>query len=63
MMPSTTKERYFPYSFKSDPGSAKSKLKKRFEHAKPREHILAIGIADRMTVRQIAAKVHEYLQK
>jgi stalled ribosome rescue protein Dom34 len=42
------------------PGEAKGELKKRLEHAKLGKHIIAIETADKMTDRQIAAKVREY---
>jgi hypothetical protein len=42
------------------PGEAKGELKKRLEHAKLEKHIIAIETADKMTDRQIAAKVREY---
>jgi hypothetical protein len=41
------------------PGEAKSELKKRLEHEGLKGHILAIETADKMTDRQIAAKVRE----
>lgn len=39
------------------PGEAKGELKKRLEHAGLKAHILAIETTDKMTDRQIAAKV------
>jgi hypothetical protein len=42
------------------PGEAKGELKKRLEHAKLGQHIVAMETADKMTDRQIAAKVREY---
>jgi hypothetical protein len=45
------------------PGEAKGELKKRLEHAKLGKHIIAIEAADKMTDRQIAAKVREYFHK
>jgi hypothetical protein len=41
------------------PGEAKGELEKRLEHAGLKEHILAIETVDKMTDRQIAAKVRE----
>jgi hypothetical protein len=41
------------------PGEAKGELKKRLEHAGLNEHILAIEAMDKMTDRQISAKVRE----
>ena len=41
------------------PGEAKGELEKRLEHAGLIEHILAIETVDKMTDRQIAAKVRE----
>ena len=45
------------------PGEAKGELKKRLEHAKLGKQIVAIETADKMTDRQIAAKVREYFHK
>jgi hypothetical protein len=45
------------------PGEAKGELRKRLEHAKLGGHIIAIETADKMTDRQIAAKVREYFHK
>ena len=45
------------------PGEAKGELKQRLEHAKLGKHIIAIETADKMTDRQIAAKVREYFHK
>jgi stalled ribosome rescue protein Dom34 len=42
------------------PGEAKGELKKRLEHAGLGQHITALETADKMTDRQIAAKVREY---
>jgi hypothetical protein len=44
------------------PGEAKGELKKRLESKGLKEHILAIETADKMTDRQIAAKVRERFQ-
>src|SRR5512143_3335917 len=44
------------------PGEAKGELKKRLESARFRGHILAIETVDKMTDRQIAAKVREQLR-
>jgi hypothetical protein len=41
------------------PGEAKGEFAKRLEHAGLKKHILAIETADKMTDRQIAAKVRE----
>ncbi len=45
------------------PGEAKGELKKRLEHARLGGHIIAIETADKMTDRQIAAKVRKYFHK
>ena len=45
------------------PGEAKGELKKRLEGAGFKGHILAIETVDKMTDRQITAKVREHLQK
>lgn len=45
------------------PGEAKGELRKRLEHAKLGGHIIAIEAVDKMTDRQIAAKVREYFHK
>ena len=45
------------------PGEAKGELKKRLEHAKLGGHIIAMETADKMTDRQIAAKVREYFHQ
>ena len=42
------------------PGEAKGELKKRLEHEGLKAHILAIETVDKMTDRQIAAKVREH---
>jgi hypothetical protein len=42
------------------PGEAKSELKKRCEHEGLKERVLAIETVDKMTDRQIAAKVREH---
>jgi len=44
------------------PGEAKGELEKRIEHAGLKAHILAIETMDKLTVRQIAAKVRERFQ-
>ena len=41
------------------PGEAKGELEKRLEHEGLKAHILALEAADRMTDRQISAKVRE----
>lgn len=45
------------------PGEAKGELKKRLERDKLGGHIIAIETVDKMTDRQIAAKVREYFHK
>jgi stalled ribosome rescue protein Dom34 len=45
------------------PGEAKSEFKKRIEKHWPKEHLLAVETADKMTDRQIAAKVRECFHK
>jgi molybdopterin converting factor small subunit len=45
------------------PGEAKGELEKRLEHEGLKGHIFAIETVDKMTDRQIAAKVRERLQK
>ena len=45
------------------PGEAKGELKKRLESGSFKGHILAIETVDKMTDRQIAAKVRQHLQK
>jgi hypothetical protein len=42
------------------PGEAKGELEKRIEREGLKEHILAIETVDKMTDRQIAAKVREH---
>jgi hypothetical protein len=42
------------------PGEAKGELVKRLEHEGLKEHILAIETVDKMTDRQIAAKVRDH---
>jgi molybdopterin converting factor small subunit len=44
------------------PGEAKGELKKRLESGGFKGHILAIETVDKMTDRQIAAKVREHLK-
>jgi len=44
------------------PGEAKGELEKRLEHEGIKEHILAIETVDKMTDRQIAAKVRDLFQ-
>ena len=41
------------------PGEAKGELENRLEHEGLKEHVLAIETVDKMTDRQIAAKVRE----
>jgi hypothetical protein len=45
------------------PGEAKGELRRRLEKDKLGGHIIAIETADKMTDRQIAAKVREYFHK
>jgi hypothetical protein len=45
------------------PGEAKGELKKRLERDNLGGHIIAIQTVDKMTDRQIAAKVREYFHK
>jgi molybdopterin converting factor small subunit len=45
------------------PGEAKVELEKRLEHEGIKKHILAIETVDKMTDRQIAAKVREHLRR
>jgi hypothetical protein len=42
------------------PGEAKGELKKRIERDGLKAHILVVETADKMTDRQIAAKVREH---
>jgi len=42
------------------PGEAKGELEKRIEHAGIKAHILAVETMDKMTDRQISAKVREH---
>ena len=44
------------------PGEAKGELKKRIERYQPSESIIAVETADKMTDRQIAAKVRAHFQ-
>ena len=45
------------------PGEAKGELKKRLERDKLGGRIVAIETVDKMTDRQVAAKVHEYFHE
>ena len=45
------------------PGEAKGELEKRLEHDGMKERIFAIETMDKMTDRQISAKVREHFQK
>jgi hypothetical protein len=45
------------------PGEAKGELKKRLESGNFKGHILAVETVDKMTDRQIAAKVRQHLKK
>jgi hypothetical protein len=45
------------------PGEAKDELKKRLEHHRLKEIVLAVETVDKMTDRQIAEKVREHLRK
>ncbi|MES2309804.1 MAG: hypothetical protein V4507_13185 [Verrucomicrobiota bacterium] len=42
------------------PGEAKGELKKRLEHDHPGKQVIEIETSDKMTDRQIAAKVHDH---
>ena len=42
------------------PGEAKGELKKQLDHSQPDQRILAVETADKMTERQIAAKIREF---
>jgi len=42
------------------PGEAKGELEKRIQHERLKAHILAIETVDKMTERQISAKVREH---
>jgi hypothetical protein len=44
------------------PGEAKGELSKRLEHEGLKGHVLVVETADKMTDRQIAAKVREHLR-
>ena len=44
------------------PGEAKGELSKRLEHEGLKGHVLAVETVDKMTDRQIAAKVREHLR-
>jgi stalled ribosome rescue protein Dom34 len=44
------------------PGEAKGELKNRLEHAEIKGQILTVETVDKMTDRQIAAKVREHFQ-
>ncbi len=44
------------------PGEAKTELKKRMKRAKVAERIVAVESADKMTDRQIAARVRKYFE-
>ena len=45
------------------PGEAKGELKKRLEKDNLGRHIIAVETVDKMTDRQVAAKVREYFHK
>jgi stalled ribosome rescue protein Dom34 len=45
------------------PGEAKGELEKRIAHEKVNVQIVAIETADKLTERQIAAKVRDYFQE
>jgi hypothetical protein len=45
------------------PGEAKGELKKRLERDKLGGRIVAVQTVDKMTDRQVAAKVHEYFHE
>jgi hypothetical protein len=45
------------------PGEAKVEIKKRLENEKIKTHVVDIETVDKMTDKQIAAKVREYFQQ
>ncbi len=45
------------------PGEAKGELKKRLESKELGDHIISVETVDKMTDRQIAAKVRQHLRK
>ena len=45
------------------PGEAKGELQKRLAHTKPTERKVEVETDDKMTDRQVAAKVHAYIDK
>ena len=45
------------------PGEAKGELKKCLDHAKLEGHVVALETADKMTDRQIAARIREHFQQ
>ncbi len=45
------------------PGEAKGEFKKRLDHAKIGDRVVAMETTDKMTHHQITAKVHEYFKK
>jgi len=44
------------------PGEAKGELSKRLEHEELKGHVLSVETVDKMTDRQIAAKVREHVR-
>lgn len=44
------------------PGEAKGELKKRIERSKQSQRVVSVETSDKMTDRQIAAKVREYFK-
>lgn len=44
------------------PGEAKGEFETRLNHIQPKEHNVSVETADKMTPRQIAAKVREHFQ-
>ena len=45
------------------PGEAKGELQKRLAHTKPTERKVAVETDDKMTDRQVSAKVHAYIHR
>jgi hypothetical protein len=45
------------------PGEAKAELQKRIKKAKLRGHVVGFETSDKMTDRQISAKVRQYFQE
>jgi stalled ribosome rescue protein Dom34 len=45
------------------PGEAKGELQKRIKRAKLRGHVVGVETSDKMTDRQISAKIRQYFQE